>query len=213
MPKTVQLICKCNTPANPDKALVACTDTACGTWLHHECLLDDVLTRVFDRLGANNPHIVEVKKEVEDLPIRVVNGVDKQISQREPLSPHDVKDEETTTELDVKDENGVMQESRPPTATKITPPTETPTPKGSETDIDMSNDIPVETVPRKIAPGKTGRGRKPANRKPYEGLFEATLRLTEVPVTWDITDLRAGIDGAETWAEPAECLVCRTRIV
>lgn len=213
MPKTVQLICKCNTPAHPDKALVACTDTACGTWLHHECLLDDVLTRVFDRLGTDKPHNVEVKKEVEDLPIRVVSVVDKQTSQREPLSPHDVKDEETTANLDVKDGNSDVQGSMPPAANKITPPTETPTPKEPETEVEMSNNIPIETVPRKIAPGKARRGRKPANVKLYEGLFEATLRLTEVPVTWDITDLRTGIDGAKTWAEIAECLVCRTRIV
>lgn len=191
--------------------------------MHHECLKDAVLTRIYERLGNDKPHIPVVKKEPEDEPMPIINGVEmgqqqQHQHQQEPLSPRELKSEEREATMDVKSsEKPPTDIIIPPKSKKITPPTETPTPKETtpkdmDTVMEESIIAPMGKPPRKIAPVKKGRGRKPANRKPYEGLFEATMRLTEIPVTWDITDLRTGVEGVKTWTEYAECLVCGTTI-
>ena len=180
--------------------------------MHHECLKDAVLTKVYERLGTDKPHIPAVKKEPEEEPLPAMNGVEKGQSQHEPLSPRDFKSEERDVRIDVNGKEIAPTDIiKPPENKKITPPTETPTPKEVEPVIEKPVITAVEKS-RKIAPAKRGRGRKSANAKPYEGLFAATLRLTEVPVTWDITDLREGVEGVKTWTEVAECLVCGTAI-
>ncbi|KAF3360274.1 hypothetical protein VdG1_01234 [Verticillium dahliae VDG1] len=54
------------------------------------------------------------------------------------------------------------------------------------------------------------RGKASAAR-PYEGLFEATLKVAENVV--EIRDLRANVTGGvKVWTEPLVCLVCHTTI-
>ncbi|KAJ4146826.1 hypothetical protein LMH87_001385 [Akanthomyces muscarius] len=57
----IALICRCRTPAHPDKTLVGCTNSDCGEWIHIGCLREDVLNRVHDRLCADQPHVAAVK--------------------------------------------------------------------------------------------------------------------------------------------------------
>lgn len=52
----MELQCKCELPANPDKLLVGCTEASCAVWLHYDCLLHDVLMRVFRQFGRDRPH-------------------------------------------------------------------------------------------------------------------------------------------------------------
>ncbi|KAL7940518.1 hypothetical protein V8C42DRAFT_362262 [Trichoderma barbatum] len=66
---SVALVCKCRTPANPDKTLIGCSKKTCEKWMHYECLLADVLTRVYDRLGTDIPHKSEksaIKEETKE---------------------------------------------------------------------------------------------------------------------------------------------------
>lgn len=68
MSQTVELVCACNNPANPDKLLVGCSSESCKKWLHEECIKDQALRATFERLGTDKPHIPvkEEKKEGDD---------------------------------------------------------------------------------------------------------------------------------------------------
>lgn len=65
----------------------------------------------------------------------------------------------------------------------------------------------------KSGSARKGRGKKAIEGKPYEGLFEATLKMSEGPMAWEITDLRPNIVGGDrSWIERAECMICNHRI-
>lgn len=156
--------------------------------------------RVYERLGAHKPHVSEKKEQPS-----VKMEIDEEPVPR-PLTPTENKEERSPSAIDVKgpSENGdhapVVQNS------DSTPkgPTQTPTPGP-----------PNSVGPRsaKSASTKKGRGKKGVEDKPYEGLFEATLKMSEGPMVWEITDLRTKIVGGDrTWTERAECLVCHKTI-
>ncbi|KAI9720060.1 MAG: hypothetical protein M1812_003187 [Candelaria pacifica] len=42
--------CVCKKPTNPDKILLGCSNKACGSWLHEECVIEDALTKTQERL-------------------------------------------------------------------------------------------------------------------------------------------------------------------
>ncbi|KAI9698395.1 MAG: hypothetical protein M1836_003975 [Candelina mexicana] len=42
--------CVCKQPMNPDKLLMACSNEDCEMWLHEDCIIEDTLTKTFDRL-------------------------------------------------------------------------------------------------------------------------------------------------------------------
>ncbi|PON20161.1 hypothetical protein TGAM01_v210983 [Trichoderma gamsii] len=66
---SVVVVCKCRTPSNPDKMLVGCPNESCEEWMHYDCLLDDVLARMYDRLGMDMPHKSEkpaIKEETKE---------------------------------------------------------------------------------------------------------------------------------------------------
>ncbi|KAI9755939.1 MAG: DNA topoisomerase 1 [Chaenotheca gracillima] len=44
--------CKCKKYFNPDSRLLGCSNSACGIWLHEECLLDDALAREYARTAS-----------------------------------------------------------------------------------------------------------------------------------------------------------------
>ncbi|KEY65178.1 hypothetical protein S7711_08286 [Stachybotrys chartarum IBT 7711] len=192
---SVELICKCETPANPDKTLIGCTNPSCGKWLHYDCLLDDLLTRTYEELGTDKPHVSEqpaVKEEKDD-----EKGA-------RPLSPTETRGEETQPTIDVRGgeaTNNVLVKQ----ADGETPrTTETPTPGPIAT--------PVET-PAKPLLEKKPRKRKHTGSKAYQGLFEATLKMDDGPTMWEIKDLRENVSGGDrTWTEQAQCLVCRKAI-
>ncbi|EQL01073.1 ebs-bah-phd domain-containing protein [Ophiocordyceps sinensis CO18] len=85
------------------------------------------------------------------------------------------------------------------------------TPKTTESPMPGMPMPAAEKLPR-MSSGKKGRPRKVESR-PYEGLFEASLKLDDGPTMWRITDLRAKVSGGDrTWTERAQCLVCGTKI-
>ncbi|KAG5925749.1 hypothetical protein E4U42_003989 [Claviceps africana] len=208
---SVELTCKCKTPANPDKTLVGCTNSECDNWLHYECLLHDALMQVYERLGTELPHksgktedsTVKLEHELEqehEIEIETEDEVSRQ-----PLTPTENKKEEHTpsaSDVGGSQENGSRtrfsfrrSESTPKAATQ----TLTPGPSNS-----------VGQRSAKSASTKKGRGKKTVEERPYDGLFQATLRMKEGPMAWEITDLRPNIQGGDrTWTERAACLVCK----
>ncbi|KEY72676.1 hypothetical protein S7711_10231 [Stachybotrys chartarum IBT 7711] len=192
---SVELICKCEMPANPDKTLIGCTNPACGKWLHYECLLDDVLTCVHERLGQGTPHITKqtgAQKEDKDA-----------VWATQASSPMEAKQEATQPIIDVRE--GV-------TLTKFVQQTNEEPPQ--RTEIDTTEPWPSA---RNVASKPSSKGK--ANRtniqprKPYQGLFEAALEMREGPTRWKINDLRANVPGGKSnWTESARCLICNVVI-
>lgn len=87
--QSVEGICVCNQPANPDKMLIGCSNDSCAKWIHEECLKHYALMRVYERLGHSKPH-VKTKSHLRDLALTV--AIKPEIGEdhiREPLSPQD----------------------------------------------------------------------------------------------------------------------------
>ncbi|KAG6036180.1 hypothetical protein E4U19_003563 [Claviceps sp. Clav32 group G5] len=203
---SVVLTCKCKAPANPDKTLVGCTNSKCGNWLHYECMLHDALMRVYERLGIDKPHKSE-KKEDPAVKLEHMQENETEIElPQQPLTPTETKEQEHMPS--VMNFEGLKVDSdavRPTKARKGTPkaPTQTPTPTPGPPNLPSQRGV-------KSISTKKSRGKKRRTERPYEGLFEASLRMTEGPMAWDITDLRPNIQGGDRkWTERAACLVCK----
>jgi hypothetical protein len=53
--KTLRKYCVCNEPCNPDRPMIQCDAPTCGTWLHQECILEDMEVRMQElETGAIN---------------------------------------------------------------------------------------------------------------------------------------------------------------
>ncbi|KAM3549471.1 hypothetical protein ARSEF4850_008833 [Beauveria asiatica] len=198
---SIDLVCRCETPANPDKTLVGCTNGDCGKWLHLECLREDVLKRVYDRLGTDRPHIPEppvIKKEEEDAV--------KRESPQEPLSPPKVEDEQPQATIAVHDDaitDVVVKQSD-----EDTPKPAGPTPPTAES---PPPERPSDN--KSLVRKKTARRRLPSSQYYWLGSFEADLRMNNGPMVWEIKDLRQDVTrGSKTWSEPAICLLCNHTI-
>ncbi|KAG6042693.1 hypothetical protein E4U17_001270 [Claviceps sp. LM77 group G4] len=203
---SVVLTCKCKTPANPDKTLVGCTNLKCGNWLHYECMLHDALMRVYERLGIDKPHKSE-KKEDPAVKLEHMQENETEIEMpQQPLTPTETKEQEHTPSVMTFEGLKVDSDAvRPAKARKGTPKarTQTPTPTPGPPNLPSQRNI-------KSTSTKKSRGKKGRTERPYEGLFEAKLRMTEGPMAWDITDLRPNIQGGDRkWTERAACLVCK----
>ncbi|KAM0278363.1 hypothetical protein ACHAQH_005183 [Verticillium albo-atrum] len=193
---SVHRTCKCKQPANPDKTLVACSQTNCSTWLHDECLKHDALMRTFEALGTDKPHIMPVENGETD-------GNDKVDQETgRPLSPPD-NGVEVQQSIDAKPGASPEQDVK---LERLS------TPRGGSARGAQGTPT-VGTIT--AAPGSLRRTKTPKRKvngaKPYEGLFEATLKVAENVV--EIRDLRHKVTGgAKVWTEPLVCLVCHTTI-
>lgn len=171
--------------------------------MHYDCLLDDVLARVYDRLGTDLPHKSEkpvIKEEAKedakeepkegakgDLPFRLLSPSVEGEDRKSPI----------VASSEIKDQVLVKQQDN-----ESSKATETPTPAPTNPSDKSS----------KNALAKRGK-RKKSSKKPWEGLFEATLKMNEGPTVWEITDLREDVEGGEKkWTEQAHCLLCDTII-
>ncbi|EXK26396.1 hypothetical protein FOMG_17010 [Fusarium oxysporum f. sp. melonis 26406] len=192
---SVELICKCQTPANPDKTLIGCTSSECGKWMHQECMAHDILMQVYERLGTDKPHRTEGLM-VEKMKLEEAT---------DPLSPIDAEEQKTQSTVNVRDgttqANIHVKKAVRETRREIETPTAGPTPSKS-----------IATASVKGS-AKGGRKKKIADSKPYQGLFEANLKLQDGPTAWEIRDLRENVTGGDkTWTEKASCLECGANI-
>ena len=189
-------MCKCETPANPDKTLIGCTSPECGKWMHHECLSHEVLMRLYERLGTDRPHgpdraVVKEEKNDEEA--------------TRPLSPTEAEEKETQPTIDVRSGGDKGNVNVRKVARETPQGTETPTPgPTTSSNIDASG----------RSSARKGRKKKTASdHKPYLGLFTATLKMNEGPTVWEITDLRENVtSGLKNWTEKAQCLMCGSTI-
>jgi len=86
----------------------------------------------------------------------------------------------------------------------------------SKSDSSTLNKATIKT-PGKGKPGRPRKRPSEANgesSRPWEGLFEVTLKMVEQgPPLLEFKDLREGIVGGEkTWTEPVKCLVCGNEV-
>lgn len=165
--------------------------------MHLECLRDDVLRRIYDRLGADLPHIPAppvIKKEEEP-------GIEKK-PLREPLSPPTMEYEQPLATI------AVHGDANTPATVKQS---DEDTPKPPESTL-RTTQLPHHVKSKGVARPRGGRGRA-SNVKSYEGLFEVNLRMNDGPMAWEVQDKRDGvIGGSKTWTEPALCLLCDCNI-
>ncbi|KAG4272841.1 hypothetical protein FPRO04_14611 [Fusarium proliferatum] len=200
---SVELVCKCQTPANPDKTLIGCTSSECGKWMHHECMAHDILMQVYERLGTDKPYRTERSIVKEEKPEEATR----------PLPPTDAEEKETQPTIDVRpgETNDNVHVKKHVKKAVCETPRETETPTTGPTPSRSFATASVKGSAKGSA--KQGRKMKTADSKPYLGLFEATLKMQDGPTTWEIRDLRENVKGGnKTWTEKAHCLLCGSSI-
>lgn len=174
--QTVELVCGCNTPANPDKLLVGCSSESCKKWLHEECIKDQALRATFERLGTDKPHIpvkeekVDKKEEDNDedakaktepngVDVKAEKGVNGATNGNRALKAGD----EDATEADAAetDTSGLAlrftRRTRTPSAKakSATPaPATAPTSTSASTTTSTAKTIKTEPAPAKKGPGR-----------------------------------------------------------
>ncbi len=231
--QSVDLVCSCNTPGNPDKMLIGCTTESCKKWMHEHCVLEEALRATYKRLGTDRPHVAAVTAKKEE---------DADEGKR-PLSPSETgADGSTEHSIDVKAEGApadAVHVSTKDNGTKSTPaaaaddedaqaaPEDSLPVRSAKTrDASEATDTPGKSAAAgsKATPGrKPGRPRKKGpeanggggdGARPWEGLFEATLKTADIgPPTIEFRDLREGIVGGEkTWTERVKCLLCGDQV-
>lgn len=156
--------------------------------------------RTYESLGRDKPY----QKPITGSKENGVGGNGDKTAGR-PLSPPDNGSEiqqsiDAKMEKDTKNGIKVERSSQDPPGTATARNT-------------ASADRTITAAPKA---GRSAAGRKKkadANPKPYEGLFDITLRLAESPSVAEIHDLRKDVKGGEkTWIEPLVCLVCGAMI-
>ncbi|KAL2133650.1 hypothetical protein VTI74DRAFT_1965 [Chaetomium olivicolor] len=166
---TVDVVCSCKTPANPDKTLLRCSARKCMAWMHEQCLIDSALAISYKRLGTEKPH----------LPLKWAGKGDDAV--RLPLGG---------------------AQSRAPSSQEPGAP-------NNQWTVDKAMSCRKTGRPREKAPEENG-----VDRKPWVGLFEATLNTERTgPPKLEYRDLRQDVVGGQkTWTEPVKCLLCGTTV-
>ncbi|KAK4157833.1 hypothetical protein C8A00DRAFT_39842 [Chaetomidium leptoderma] len=226
---SVELVCSCNTPGNPDKLLIGCTTEACKKWMHEQCILDDALKTTYKRLGSDKPHVSAVATKKEE------NGDEG----KRPLSPSETGAEGSAEQsIDVKAEaapsdavhvgtkdNVEVRQAADDEDAQAAPEDSIPLRLADQPRATSENTTNTDTPSKPsgaAAAGKSTPGRKPGrprkkgpeangdSARPWDGLFEATLKTADMgPAVIEFRDLREGVAGGEkTWTEPVRCLLC-----
>lgn len=189
--------------------------------MHEQCIKDDALRKTFARLGRDKPHVNPESKDGKE-----TDEAKRPLSPTETgaaVSAHsiDVKadGESDSVQVGTKDSVDVKQsedEDAPgaPEDSIVEPSVEPPSKSESQT--------PTKATSIKLTnKGKAGRPRKKGeangdSAKPWEGLFEVTLKMAadrNDAMTLEFKDLREGIKGGEkTWTEKVHCLVCGAEV-
>ncbi|KAK3310659.1 uncharacterized protein B0T15DRAFT_387593 [Chaetomium strumarium] len=231
---SVELVCSCNTPGNPDKLLIGCTTESCKKWMHEQCIIDDALKAVYKRLGTDKPH-------VPPSPPATAKKEESGDEGKRPLSPTETGAEGSTEHsIDVKAESGpsdavVVKDNvevgqaaddedapaAPEDSLPMRPADQQRTASENTTRTDTPDKHTVGVATSKPTPGrKPGRPRKKApeangdSARPWEGLFKAVLKTADLaPPLIEIEDLRESVVGGQkTWTEPVKCLLCGNQV-
>ncbi|KAF6528394.1 hypothetical protein HZS61_008696 [Fusarium oxysporum f. sp. conglutinans] len=119
---SAELVCNCQTPANPDKTLIGCTISERKRWMHYECAARDVLMKVYQRLGTDKPHQTEglaAKEGKLEEVARLLSPTDAEKTETQPMIY--VRSAEMNDDAQAK---RPTQETRPETVTLTLGPTQ-----------------------------------------------------------------------------------------
>jgi hypothetical protein len=167
--------------------------------------------RTYQLLGTDKPHVSESAKDAK--------SPEKEEIQR-PISPSETGPAGLAQDsIGVKSSDGVKDnvdvggdhQDAPATGKKSADTEKI----GSETPSGTPGTGRKVGRPKKNAPKPETNG-DAKNNKPYEGLYEVTVRtdLEDGPPALFFKDLRENVKGGEKeWREPLLCLVCNNRIV
>lgn len=209
--QSIEGICVCKQPENPDKVLVGCSSQTCNVWFHAECLEKEAMVRAYERLGKTKPHIVPstVKQEQD--------GDGESVGKR-PLSPTEPPAAESAQQsIDVKqDTNGEPIKKQDNEEVKHA---DDEAPLGVPEDLPVhKNDSDAKPLTSETGPRPRGRPRKRpvetnGNVPSADALFKVTANMEATPSVFEIEDLRPDVvGGVKKWEEPIRCLACHTRI-
>lgn len=219
--QAVELLCRCSLPGNPDKTLIGCTTEPCKQWLHEECIKHEALLETYKRLGTDKPHRSEPTK---------VDKTEEEDAGARPLSPTETGAAVSAQQsIDVKqaadagpntvhaNTNDNVEVKGPEEDASTTPGTQLPqaVAQPEATNGETGSETPLKAAQTKPVSTKKGKSRKKGSEalgvagKPYQGLFEVSLRMDMSPPTLEFKDLREGVVGGErSWTEPIKCLMC-----
>ncbi|KAK0667372.1 hypothetical protein QBC41DRAFT_139425 [Cercophora samala] len=217
---SVDLVCRCNTPANPDRKLLGCTVEACKKWMHEECIIEDALQSTYKRLGTDKPH----------LPPEPIKKAESDIEGQRPLSPSETGAAVSAQHsIDVKAEGEPAQNGNGNVDVKQTEEEDGPTapedaaPSSGRRSTSAAAGTSTSSTKLILKSASGRKGGKPKKKgeangessRPWEGLFEVTLNTEKNgPPVLEFKDLREGIVGGEKmWTEPVRCLLCATTVV
>ncbi|EXK77361.1 hypothetical protein FOQG_17920 [Fusarium oxysporum f. sp. raphani 54005] len=189
---SVELICECQEPANPDKIVLECTNPKCGKSLHEECIAHKILIQVHERLGIDKANVSER-----------LAGKEQEPEVTHPLSPANTEEKETQPMIDVR--SGETNDDLCFKKAALESQRETGTLVRGRTPFEAIATAPANQSAKK---GNKKGSKKTAGFKPYEGLFEATL-MKDGLTAWEIRDVRENVIGGDkSWTENAHCLLC-----
>jgi len=211
--QSVEIVCKCGNPANPDKTLIGCANETCKKWLHDECLKHEALMKTFERLGRTKPHIKDKSKDPKtpEEAARPLSPTETgaAVSARHSIDVRANGDGGRSVDVRSLDEDEGRAGSYEGRST----------PSGGGGARAANNDSPGTPLDRR-GPGRPRKKRVAGDgifdskaARPYEGLFDATVRMDLTPNMMEFRDLRVGVEGGEKkWMEPIHCLICGSQI-
>jgi len=186
--------------------------------MHEQCIKDEALRATYNRLGTDKPHLPpEIPKKEKD-----------EDEAKRPLSPTETGAAVSAQHsIDVKaDADSVMNDNVEVKQGEDEDAQAAPedSPPATSTDARATSEKTEVQTPAKASSGKpsstrkAGRPKKKSeangdNSKPWEGLFEVTLKTDGVSIL-EFKDLRQGVEGGQkTWTESVKCLVCGNQVV
>jgi len=216
--------------------LIGCTTESCKKWMHEHCIVEEALKAAYKRLGTDKPHLpaVTTKKEedgdegkrpLSPTETGVEGSTEHSIDVKAEGASSDVGTRDTVDvrpSADDEDAQAAPEDSLPlRPADKARAESETTDTPSKATAAAAAAAGTAAGPGGKATPGgrKAGRPRKKGaeangdSARPWEGLFEATLKTDKGPPVIEFRDLREGIVGGEkTWTERVKCLLCGNQV-
>ncbi|KAJ4296106.1 hypothetical protein N0V88_004808 [Collariella sp. IMI 366227] len=170
---SVELVCSCNTPGNPDKMLIGCSEETCKKWMHEQCILDDALRATYKRLGTDKPHLAPVTAKIEE-----EEEGDGSEGKR-PLSPTETGAEGSTQQsIDVKAEGAPSDTMHVSTAAK---PSSVEADSRQSADDEDAQAAPEDALPSR--PAAQARAMTSASETPDTAPAATTTTTTTTTTT------------------------------
>lgn len=164
--------------------------------MHIDCLREDVLNRVHDRLCADQQHVAAVKMRGTGARM----GTERQSAQAPPA------------EVAIADEQSAEITSRHAETNNVKPTNHREESNSRPARRSSPSTSQFVGRARSVSTKNTGHQRK-SNARPRLELPHATLRMRDGPMLWQIKVSRPDVNGNEqTWSETVFCLLCSAKI-